>query len=561
MILRGYQQSAVDKAAKALKARGNTLVQAATGAGKTIILAALAHKIGKRTLILQHRQELVQQNMSKYKMVDSDAIVSVVDANARSWRGNVVFAMQQTLTRNLGEMPKFDLVVVDEAHRLMAPSFRSIIDHAAPPMLAGFTATPIRGDKQTLREYFDNVSSRITIRELVGLGFLVPPRAFVVDVGVQAQLGRLKPQTAFGDQSDVAAVLNTVPINEQVVSHWKERAGDRQTIVFCSTVSHAEDVVAAYRNAGVSAEMVSGGMGNADRKAALARFDKGECQVMVNVAVLTEGYDSQPVSCVVLLRQCSEKGPLIQMAGRGLRTVDPELHPGIVKSDCVILDFGTSILTHGDLDQDDALREVKAAGDDESEPDTKICPKDKRDRFDNYGCGAELPLNARTCSLCGFVFGEGKDLVEQVTLTEFDIMRLSPFRWIDLFGSDLVLMASGFSAWAACVSPDGGNRWYALGKLQSDRKIHTLAVSSRPVAMAAADDFLRRYESSESSKKSRRWMDESATQKQLSFLSRLGYSASQDLLGRSAYTKYSAACTSNFAAARHAIEQKIGVTP
>ncbi|NPB73705.1 helicase, partial [Shigella sonnei] len=79
----------------------------------------------------------------------------------------------------------------------------------------------------------------------------------------------------------------------------------------------------------------------------LADYEAGDIHVIVNVAVLTEGWDHPPTSCVVLLRPSSYKSTMIQMVGRGLRTVDPEEHPGIVKTDCVVLDFGTSSLTHG----------------------------------------------------------------------------------------------------------------------------------------------------------------------------------------------------------------------
>ena len=74
--------------------------------------------------------------------------------------------------------------------------------------------------------------------------------------------------------------------------------------------------------------------------------------MVVNVAVLTEGWDHPPTSCVVLLRPSSYKCTMIQMVGRGLRTVDPQEHPGVIKTDCIVLDFGTSSLLHGSLEQD-----------------------------------------------------------------------------------------------------------------------------------------------------------------------------------------------------------------
>lgn len=572
MILRSYQSRLVEAAEKSLRKKGNTLLKAATGAGKTIMLADLARRIGGRTLILQHRQELVAQNRAKFESVNPGVRTSVIDASGRSWAGDAVFAMQQTLTRHLDELPQFDLVIVDEVHHVVARTYADIIDAATPPMLAGFTATPARGDKKSLRKYFDNMAGSVGIRELVGLGFLVPPRAFIVDVGVQARLSAIKTPSAFGDQREVEAVLDTVPINAEVVRHWQEKAADRQTVVFASTVKHAEDVCQTFIAAGVRAAVVTGAMPDRERREILAAFDRREIQVITNVAVLTEGWDSQPVSCVILLRQCSEQGPLIQMAGRGLRVVDPELYPGVVKSECVILDFGTSILTHGGLDQDDdGLQEqsLKAKG----EGPVKECPTEYvsgmvlvyrfPDRNGNVGCGAELPVQTKTCPLCGFVFDrlDGKPEIKSVELTEVDILNRSPFRWIDLFGSDLVLMASGFEAWGAVVSPDGGDRWYALGKRSTERAVHVLAVTNRPCAMAAADDFLRRYETHDASKKSRRWMGEPATAKQLNILRSIGYDAPHDLLGQSAYTKYSAACHQNFQFSRALIERKLGVTP
>jgi superfamily II DNA or RNA helicase len=123
-------------------------------------------------------------------------------------------------------------------------------------------------------------------------------------------------------------------------------------VVFCSTVEHAQNVAAAFRAHGITATTVHGEMSDAERKATLGAYAKGRIQVITNVAVLTEGWDHPPTSCVVLLRPSSYKSTMIQMVGRGLRTVNPEEYPGVVKTDCIILDFGTSSLIHGSLEQD-----------------------------------------------------------------------------------------------------------------------------------------------------------------------------------------------------------------
>ena len=263
MLLRPYQNRLVKRAKAALKKSRNTLAVAATGAGKTIMLAALAREMGGKTLILQHRQELLDQNMSKFKRVNPDWDCSIFDAKTKSMSGDAVFASQQTLTRNLDVLPQFDHVIVDETHHIVAPTYANIIDACMERnkklMLTGFTATPVRGDKKTLKGYFNNVADKITIRELVGLGFLVPPVAYVVDLGVQSRLQEVEKRAShFGDQAEVAEILDTRPINNEVVRHWKEQAGDRRTIVFCSTIKHAEDVAEAFRAAGDGSHSLCG---------------------------------------------------------------------------------------------------------------------------------------------------------------------------------------------------------------------------------------------------------------------------------------------------------------
>ena len=573
MLLRPYQQRLVKRAKAALKKSRNTLAIAATGAGKTIMLAALAREMQGKTLILQHRQELLDQNMEKFKRVNPDWTCSIFNADTKSMSGDAVFASQQTICRNLDVLPRFDHVIVDETHHIVAPTYAKIIEACQEKnkklLLSGFTATPERGDKKSLMRFFSNVADQISIRELVGIGFLVPPVAYVVDLGVQARLQAIEKRTSsFGDQAEVAEVLDTRPINQEVVKHWKEKAHDRKTVVFCSTVKHAEDVADAYREAGIVAECVHGNLNDRERRAILHRFDRGQTQVVTNVAVLTEGFDSQPVGCVVLLRLCSEKGTMIQMVGRGLRTVDTEIYPGVVKKDCIVIDFGTSLITHGNLEME-GLTEEQVSNKEECEASTKWCPEEYDedspynfpDSNGHVGCGMEVPVQTRVCPICGFVFErKGAEKLQVVNLVELDILSASPFRWQDLFGNDLCLIANGFEAWAGIFSPDHGDTWYALGKKADERKIHKLAVTGRLQAMARADDFLRVSTDVSAVRKSKRWLDEPATEKQLAILGKYGYDITSDLLGNSNFTKYSAACHASFQFNLQAIERAMGVS-
>jgi len=519
MLLRPRQKQFVERSIHALDEHGNTLAVAPTGAGKTIMLSAVTGRMigeptkgtGGKACVLAHRDELTGQNLNKFGRVNPQLTTSIVDAKEKSWRGQVTFAMVPTLARkdNLDQMPAIDLLVIDEAHHAAADSYRRIIDTALHrnPMcrIYGVTATPNRGDKRGLRPVFSNVADQIRIGELIASGNLVPPRTFVIDVGVQDELNKVRRTADDFDMAEVDAIMNRSPVTEAVIRHWREKAGERQTVVFCSTISHARNVTDAFNAAGVAAGFIHGEMADADRKATLAAYAIGKLRVIVNVAVLTEGWDHPPTSCVVLLRPSSYKSTMIQMVGRGLRTISPEEHPGVIKTDCIVLDFGTSTLLHGSLEQDVDLN-GREPGD---EAPTKDCPE----------CGAVVPLATTECPLCGHVWeradaGEIAPLGDFI-MSEIDLLKRSSFRWCDLFGDDAALIASGFNAWGGVFFLNG--RWYGIGGLQKQRP-HLLAIGERTICLAAANDWLNEHESDETAHKPRRWLNQPPTDRQLAFL-------------------------------------------
>ena len=116
-----------------------------------------------------------------------------------------------------------------------------------------------------------------------------------------------------------------------------------------------------FRKAGITTVLITGELGSKERELRLEQYASGEAQVIVNVAVLTEGWDHPPTSCVFCCARLSKINN-DQMIGRGLRTVDARIHPGVTKSDCIILGFGTSSLTHGTLEQDIELDDIPTDG-------------------------------------------------------------------------------------------------------------------------------------------------------------------------------------------------------
>lgn len=542
MLLRPRQIQAVDRTVAALHEHGNTLLVAPTGSGKTIMLSAVIQRIikqDKRALVLQHRDELTDQNRKKFKRVVPGVSTGVVNADEKQWNRQVTFAMAPTLTRekNLDLLPPQDLIVIDEGHHSPAKSYTNIFEQAREKntkvMLFGTTATAERGDSKSLREIFSNVSDQITLSELILAGHLVRPRTFVIDIGTQEALRGVKKTVSDFDMGAVEKIMDKQPLNQRIVEEWRKLAGDRRTIVFASTVKHARDVAEEFQRQSITAAYLDGDTPSGERAQLVKDFDSGAIQVLVNCAVLTEGFDSQPVSCVILLRPSSHKSTMIQMIGRGLRTVDPEIYPGITKSDCIVIDFGISVLTHGSLEQDavlDGKQKLKQKGD----APIKICPD----------CGAMVPAGVLDCPLCGFEFIRTEKIIdalgatealENFVLTEVDLFSASPFKWEEIFNG-VALVATAFDAWAMCVLYQG--QWHAMGGAK-ETGIRVLQKGGRMTAIAAADDYLREFGDTDAAGKAKRWLTLSVTDKQAGMM---GVNP-MDTLGM---TRYRASCLLTF---------------
>jgi len=522
MQLRPRQVEFADKAVAALEKRGNTIGVAPTGFGKTVVISEITRRVlagiqGRRprALILQHRDELVAQNVRTFDDICAGAYsTSIIDGKFLDPHGDVIFGMVQSLARETKRehLPPVDLVVTDETHHSAAKTYLAIYDHmrALNPdcKLMGVTATANRADKKTLRGVYDNVCDIVTLTEVIRSGGLVPPIAKVIDLGVQDDLMRVRRTAADFDMREVEKIMNVRAHTDAIIQKWQQTAIDRQTVVFCSTVQHAKDVAEAFRGAGYSAACVEGKMSRAERARILEDFERREIQVITNVMVLTEGWDCQTVSCIMLLRPCSAHSTMIQMIGRGLRKVDPERFPGVLKSDCIVLDFGTSLLTHQTLDQDIELTE-------EERKRQKKCPK----------CASPVPAGAGQCPICGHTLpkperGEGGGPptaeLKEFGMAEINILEASPFRW-ETFCGGMVHIATSFDTWAAVIQRASGD-WEAYGSTPKTGAIRIERGGSMGTVFATADDFMRVHGKRSESGKKKSWLLQPPTEKQLQML-------------------------------------------
>lgn len=360
LTLRDYQQTALDKIAAA-EARGvrRQLGVAATGLGKTVIFCALAEQRGGRTLVLAHRDELVNQAAAKVREVWPGVDVGIVKAEQNGVLAQVVVASVQTLARSsrleklcqpfesggvLTSCDPFDLVVIDEAHHARADSYVRICDRLRTgaedgPLLLGVTATPDRGDGQGLDHLFDEVVFSNDILWGIAHGYLSDLRG--ARLTVDMNMAEVKVSRGDYDQGEAGRLMERAGAHATIARAWVEgfattegvriEPKGRRTLVFTPTVEVAHLMAEAFTAVGVAAAYVHGGTPMEERRQLLARFSSGELEVLANCAVLTEGYDNPRVDCVVVARPTRSRALYVQMIGRGTRR-----HPD--KDDCLVLD-------------------------------------------------------------------------------------------------------------------------------------------------------------------------------------------------------------------------------
>ena len=326
VTLRDYQRECIDVIAGL--AGGSHLVQMATGLGKTVTFANIPRR--GRMLVLSHRDELVYQPVRYF-----DCPVGIEKAGERSAGEEVVSASVQTLSRGsrLSERfrpGEFDVIVTDEAHHALAPSYRKIYDYLRPRLHVGFTATPRRGDDRGLSDVFEDIVFTRDLRWGIEHGYLTDIDCRRVTVEWDTRAVRKKLGDFVPGALDEA--VNRPATNEQVAQAYAElHVG--QTLVFATSVAHAHALAALIPGSVV----VDGTTPLSERRAIIAAFTRREFPCLLNYGVFTEGTDLPLIETVLLARPTKNPALYTQMVGRGLRLFsDPA--SGYVKQSLRLID-------------------------------------------------------------------------------------------------------------------------------------------------------------------------------------------------------------------------------
>lgn len=319
--LREHQEEALASLIK-MREEGKTiaLVQGATGSGKSAIGVLDAKQVGKRVLFLAHTKELVEQGAVNFERLWSDVTVGRFYESFHDTDTFVVCGSIQSIIRNLDQFKPDDFayLIIDECHHASAKSYTKILSYFRPKFTLGLTATPERADGADLLEVFQTVAHKLDIKDAVETGVLCPVRCIRVKTNIDMSDVRIN-----GFKYNALDLEQTIMIpdrNRLIVDTYMEYAKGKSTVIFCTSVNHAETIARMLQERGVKAEAVSGGTNAAVRKQILKQYADKEIQVLCACDLLNEGWDSPITEVLFMARPTMSKVIYTQQLGRGMRT-------------------------------------------------------------------------------------------------------------------------------------------------------------------------------------------------------------------------------------------------
>lgn len=531
--LRSYQRRTLDAIGNAeQEGLQRPLCVLPTGTGKTVIFShAIAERAHRgRSMVLVHREELAGQTLKKIAMVAPELRTGIVKAERNDLDADVVVASVQTASRDRrlaeliesGRRSPFGTIVVDEAHHAPAPTWTKVLRGLGSfsefgPLTIGFTATPERDNGKALGVW-ERVVYYMSIREAIygdrkkgdEGGYLVPILPAVV---VETKMDMTKVRKTGGDYSDgdLGTALEEAGAIEQIADAYKEHASDRKGIAFTPTVKTAHHLAEELCKRGITAEAVDGGTDTELRRAILARLHAGATQVVVNCAVLTEGFDEPSVSCVVVARPTRFHGLYVQMVGRGTR-----LFPG--KKDLMVLDIVGASNRHELVGVVDLGADMDEGRDADEPGEKKACPLCGDDECEQHRCALchrYLPIGIAASG------GTRHENCRAGTTGKTDVFGSSRLAWLPLPGGAYCLTAGKE---VVVMAPIGTDTW-KLATYEGNRL--TILQDEIPAdwAMGIGEDRAKAFQ--RLAERSARWRKSRASDAQKSRLVRQGFPADQ----------------------------------
>ena len=442
---RWYQQEAIEAAYKTLLTdqKSSPVIVAPTGSGKSHIIAGLCdraiNQYRGRVIVLQHRKELIEQNSSKIQLALGDQFkIDLYSAGLgqKNCQSDIVVAGIQSIYDKAELLGPRQLVIIDECHLVpsegegMYRTFIGDIKERNPrARIVGLTATPFRtgeGYCYGTDRIFSEACYSVDMSRLIEEGFLCRPCSSIATESVDTS-GLHKRDGEFVGK-EVETLFDSQDLSKAVAEIIEKTWRRHSVMIFATCVRHALAIELELVKQGQLASSIACIFGNtpqADRKTMLERFKAMRIKFMINVDVLTTGFDAPVVDAIAILRATASPGLYSQIVGRGMR-VDPS------KDDFLVLDFGENIARHGSIDRIRPKRKQKSEtveqtekSEEEKSKETRLCPSCHQHVPTTElecECGCVMPITSRHNDHSDDltpIFGEGEPVEFKVIDIEF----------------------------------------------------------------------------------------------------------------------------------------------
>lgn len=360
-------------------------------------IARRATTKGNRVLFMVHRKEIVDQVVKAFEQQDVDMSLSRI-------------GMVQTLTRHVDTLKEPSIIFVDEAHHVLAKSYRRILDKFPNALKLLFTATPYRMSGKGFTDVADDLIVGNSIKQLIKNGFLAPID-YYAPVQLDSSQLKVKRNGEFDEKSIEQAFKPKVYGN--AVKTFRKLAGDKQAIAYTYNVASAERLAQELNDNHITARAVSGQTPKDERQKIIEEYRAGNIQVVTNAELFTEGLDLPNVDCVIMLRPTQSLSLFLQFA---MRCMNPRKG-----KTAIIIDHVGNVNRFGlpTISRDWKLEGNGKKGNTDANSDAKpitTCPS----------CFATFYRKGDTCPFCGAELGEEKvlEVVEDAKLEKVKEERI-----------------------------------------------------------------------------------------------------------------------------------------
>lgn len=456
--LRTYQNDIIDKIQDKFKNNiTSLLIQAPTGAGKTIIFTELARRVSlknKKVLLLTNRVELLLQAGGAFEKVGLEPFYIEAGCNVVSSDFNCYIAMSQTLRRRMklkywqDFLRSIDLLIIDEAH---LQDFNWYFEgNIKAPYLLGFTATPKRsGNMRQLGLDYEDIITTVSVADLIEQGYLVNDDYYGF---LSPNIDNVEIDRAKGDYKTSALFrkYDTPVLYRGVIENYQSIADGTKTLVFCVNIEHTIKTVKEFAERGYDVKFLTSSVSkptppkgdsfsklvryeeklrvynlykqafskwSGERKDVLRWFKETKGAILVNASILTTGFDEPSIETIIVYRATVSVSLWLQIIGRGSRIFNG-------KTSFIILDFGANAQRLGYYTEERTWSLWHTEVDGKGIPPVKECGFDsegKQIMGNKKGCRRLILASYKICPFCGFKYPEKK--LQEITLTgiAFDV--------------------------------------------------------------------------------------------------------------------------------------------